>query len=255
MKKSLVVLLVLLGGFWGATNQSRLKSWWEDIEHRVERFLGHEEFATTDSTPQEPEHAPEPAPVVQELPPAPPPTTPTPPPTFGEGIFYTRERISQTTDAGVKSIAALVKVTKVGEVEGKLLVDDGRNRVLTERSKLTNDPMELAALQQAAVPPLASKSKNVIGSTGSVSSRMDTAARAKNQTQIRVMQAQVTEIDRQIWGLKNEVSRLSAQSLDARARGRPSTYNDRAISDLNTRISTLQAQRASLMQSMAAIPR
>lgn len=256
MKKAIVSLLVLIAAYWGATNQSKLQSWWISVERPILAFFGH---GVMEETPAAPGPEPEPAPAPVVAAPSPPPVHATPSglPPLDDGVFYTRERITQVTDGGVSVIQARVKVTKVAEQEGKFLVDDGKHRVLTTLSRLTNDPIEVATLLQQDIPPaLSPKDARAAKSSAASASRAAVLAEsAAKQTKIRTIQAQINEIGRQVNSLTDQVNILRGEAMSAKARGRPSTYNDRTIAALVSQISALEAQRSRLTIEMAALPR
>lgn len=252
MKKLLFILIVLVGGYWGATHQSQLKDYWDHIN--AQYFGG--KTAETSNEPVIEEELPAPVVVAPEPEPEPEPEpTPSGPPPLGEGVYYTRERITQVTDAGVSVINARVMVKKVGEEQGRLLVDDGKQRVLTSLSRLTNDPVEVATMLQESLP--ATPAKDAPGSskgTGT-SKRVDPSVRAANLAKYRQYTVQIEELNRAIGSLMKQVSMMETEAAGAKSRGRPSTYNDRNIVILNQRIAALEAQRAKVRMEQATIPR
>lgn len=258
MKKVLFFLAALCFGYWGATHKTELEKHWADLKgwflnkEAVDEIAKERNGLLAEETAPEPETPPTPA--------APSPTAQAPAPrtasTLDTGVYYTRERITQITDAGVKVINAGVKVEKVGEEQGQFLVDDGKQRVLTSLSKLTNDPMEVAAILQAAAPVptgTTAKGKGLPPAAGGVSP--DRELRRANEAKIRQYEAQILELTRQINGLTGQVNQLKADALQAKANGRPSTYNDRTIASLSQQITALEAQRSRLRVDAAAIPR
>lgn len=256
IKRISIMLLILLAAFWGSINQGKVKTWWEGVEKSFDRFGGHDESADSDSGAEESPPEPAPGPVAVAIAPLPPPAPyAASATTLPEGTFYTRERITQVTDVGVRSISAGVKVTKVGEENGMLVVDDGKIRVLTAQSKLTNDVLEVAALKQAAAPGAPVKGSKASAGSSSPPSRTEPSARAAADAKRRGLQAQIGNIDRQMWMIRQEIGRLTDEAASARARGRPSTYNDRTIAALNSQLGALQAQRSDLEYKLAQLPR
>ena len=136
-----------------------------------------------------------------------------------------------------------------------LLVDDGKTRVQTAQSKLTNDVLEVAALKQAAAPGAPIKGSKVPAGSSNPPSRTEPSARAAADSNRRGLQTQIQSIDRQMLMIRREIGRLTDEAASARARGRPSTYNDRTIAALNSQLGALEAQRSDLNYKIAKLPR
>ena len=45
IKRTSIILLILLGAFWGSINQGKVKTWWEGVESSFDRFGGHDKSA------------------------------------------------------------------------------------------------------------------------------------------------------------------------------------------------------------------
>jgi hypothetical protein len=147
MRAFLFALVLLAGGYWAGQNQPRLKSWWQNVESQTEGYFEKR----TETPPEEPVVEPLPPPLVFESPTTPvTPSAPasTPLPELPEGIYFTKERISLVTDSGVRAIAAGVKVNKIGEQEGRYLIDDGRNKLMADPWQVTRDPAAVQALKK-----------------------------------------------------------------------------------------------------------
>jgi hypothetical protein len=263
MKKILVALILLCAGYWAAVNQEKLKSWWQSAQSsagdRFEHPLSEDENSgapdkVPSSTPApSPPHTPQPT-VATTPPPAPSPTSAPPSlPALETGVFYTRERVSQMTDAGIAAIPERTKVRQVGEQDGMLIVEAAGKRVTVSRDKLTNDPAEVAALlkeneAQAQALLLANQPKPPPPPPD------PKAVKEANYTKRRVLRTQINEIDRRIFDLNNHVYLLRSQAGDAKSRGRPSTFNDKAIATTLGQINELTAQSSKLKLEEAAIP-
>ncbi|MFZ4766727.1 MAG: hypothetical protein ACOYMN_17380 [Roseimicrobium sp.] len=247
MKKTIIILLILLGAFWASINQHKLPA-------LLQGKRGQSELAMDVEVGEEPEPS-----ATVEVPPASPalpaaslsgsPIATSSPKTLPEGIYYTMERITHYTEAGVVVIGGGVKVAKVGEENGMYLVDDGKNRVLTAPAKLTNDPLEVAKLVQSTIVGQDKKTSAV--------SRLDsvkktTSDSSKNKSLKRI---EIQDVDRRIYLLRAEVYRLTNEASAARARGRPSTYNDREIVSIKASIAALEAQRTKLQYELASMPK
>jgi hypothetical protein len=148
-------------------------------------------------------------------------------------------------------------VFQIGEQNGLLLVESQGTRVLTSRSKLTNDPAEVQALlQESNAVALAA-----VANPGQKSSRPppkaadDAKLRELNGTKWRVIHARIFELERLIKSANQQIDKLRYESRVARSNGRPSTYNDRPIATLQARIDAMEAERANLNIQRAAIAR
>lgn len=248
VKRLCIIFLILLGAFWGSLNQGKVKTWWEGVEKSFDRFGGHDRNANLGSEASESPPEPAPDPVVAAPLPAPDPYMASAA-TLPEGTFYTRERITQVTEAGVRAIGAGVKVTKVGEENGMVLVDDGKVRVLTVQSKLVNDVLEVAELRQVAAPGAPIKGAKATPGSSSQS------ARTATDTKRRGLQSQIGSVDHRMRLVRNEIGRLRDEAAGAKARGRPSTFNDRTIATLNSQLGALQAQRSDLEYQLSQLTR
>lgn len=251
MKKLLFALILICAGWWGALNQVKLKSWWDEVTHAADHRLDGPSgvdtgVASTEETVQE-------QPEKQDPPPStvgPNESTPPPPPDVRDMAFYTRERVSQMTPGGVVSIPERTRVQVIEEQDGMLLVEGAGKRVLAARSKLTSDPVEIGELLQGGV--VAAKNP-VLDRKAATADKA--AVRESNQIKRQVLGSRIREADRQINDLRFQAGQLRWEGQAAKARGRPSTYNDSKISDLERRIAALVAQRASYDAELARIPR
>src|SRR5687767_1892594 len=118
MKRLLVALILLCAGYWGALNQAKLKSWWQEVEKKVGGRYNDPASAESASAPASaPEiRSTDPAPGAAPPPPTPPPApTPAPLPPLEQGVYYTKERITQMTDNGIAAIPECTKVQLVEE--------------------------------------------------------------------------------------------------------------------------------------------
>ena len=259
MKKVLLFLIALCFGYWGATHKAELEEHWSKAKGWFINKDTVDEIAKERAELVAEEPVQETPPPSDPAPAAPAPVETPAPPRYEDGMYYTRERISQVTDSGVKVINAGVKVRKVGEEQGQLLVDDGKQRVLTPLSNLTNDPIEIASILQGTAPVPSPGNKTQAGGVkpNSTATTLSTekAARQANETKYRQYAMQISEITRRIGALTSQVAVLRAEALQAKAIGRPSTYNDRTILSLNQQIAALEAQKSRLKVEQAAIPR
>lgn len=246
----LFTMVVLLGGYWGATHQAELQVRWEDLKAK---FMGTS-AQDVSAQPAMVDTGPLPQPPLPESPPPPQPARVAP---LEEGVYYTRERITQVTDAGVKVINARVRVTKVGEKQEGLVVDDGRQRVVTSASNLTNDPVEVAALldQPISTPATAAVPVTEAAPMPGTPPRNDPSTIQANKIKYRQNQVMIDELGRSIISVSRQVTALQRESAVAKMKGRPSTHNDREIANLNHRIAAMEAQRARLRMEQASIPR
>jgi hypothetical protein len=67
-----------------------------------------------------------------------------------EGIYVLRDTLPTTSDSGANLMSLGTEVRIVGEGNGKLVLTDGIDRVLVERSMITKDPKEAYELKQKA---------------------------------------------------------------------------------------------------------
>lgn len=139
MRKLLFAVSMICLGYWVAVHQMSLQIWWRDLSASFDRRLDHGAVNGANHEPATESHPPPSHDIAKpaERPPLPP---------LEEGVYYTRHRISQVTPTGVFSIGPLVRVKKVGEQQGRFIVTDGRQTVVTTLSSLMNDPDEVAII-------------------------------------------------------------------------------------------------------------
>lgn len=146
MKKSIVILLLLLGGVWLTLNRDTLDEKWKVVEKKLKGLMGgesktgEEEVAGEEGT-EMPDGGPDtsttPPPVVGSTPVAPSPVLAVLP----DDHFYTLERIVEVTQSGLSAIAAGTLVRKLAEVDGKYWIEDPAKgiRLHAEPWRLTRD--------------------------------------------------------------------------------------------------------------------
>ena len=148
MKKLVLFLIVVGVAFWAGQNKEQASGYLKTFENKLEGIFAKRAEAPGEGESDAAAGSPEMASVT---PPAeavvPPPAEPAPV-ELPEGYYYTRERLSEVTDQGVRSIPARTKVKKVGETARKVTVDSGSVIVNTDLWKLTRDPKEVAKLAQ-----------------------------------------------------------------------------------------------------------
>jgi len=132
MNKLLVFVCLVLLGFICWRDKETLMQWKDQVASRISGLI--------EPPPEVPVEEPAedlPVPANPIVPPPKPPSAVLPPPP--EGVYFVRERVSVTTDAGVRSYAAGTPVTKTGENLGLFVVTDGKTSFTVESGKLTRD--------------------------------------------------------------------------------------------------------------------
>jgi hypothetical protein len=261
MNKIIVALLLLCAGYWSALNQAKLKSWLESVglydppkkestEEKADLLTQADPFPVV----QKPVQAPiAPAPAALSTPPIVVPSQPSP---LEDGVYYTKQRVSQMIDQGVVVIPERTEVRVVGELNGQLIVEADGKRILVSRNKLTNDPAEVRALLEVSKVPTVIPAEKKISpkvSSASLANAEARSLREANATKRRVIWAKIAELDRRITTANYQVNDLRSQSQAAKYNGRPSTYNDRPIAALQAQISAMEAERSRLTIESAAI--
>ena len=275
MKKILVVLILLCAGYWGAMNQAKLKTWMEAIVGR-DAPAEEESVATTGTDTQAAPSStqPKPAPVAK-TPSVSKTTTPASPgivapngaetsvvpsmlPALAEGVYYTRERISQVTDAGVVGIPERTEVRVVSEDKADFIVEAGGKRATVSRTKLTNDPAEVQAMLQetkalADKADIAAAEKERLKNAPKPPEDLKKAKEA-NAIRANVLLAEIQTIDRHLEAARVQVNLKMKEARIAKSDGRPQAYANAAIAKLNAQIAALEAQRSQKVVERAAIP-
>jgi hypothetical protein len=177
---------------------------------------------------------------------------------LASGFYYTRERLSQQTEAGIAAIPANTEVRVVSEQSGQVVVEANGKRVTTSMSKLTNDPVEIQALLQEAKTAQAAADAAKAAKDAArkaANAPPPPATREENAVKRQVIRARIAEVERAQSMTQNEIAKLHNAAAWAKANGRPSTFNDRAISTLKLRVNALDAERSRLNVELAGIPR
>lgn len=133
MKKLLFVLVLAAGFIWCWQNPALVRTYAAKASHEAGMFL---------LNLFEEEKLPDPAlPIVSEQP---------------DNIYFTRERIDYGTYPEHQVLVAATPVRKVGEGNGKFVVESENKRLVVDPQKLTRDPKEIAQLirlAQSSKPP------------------------------------------------------------------------------------------------------
>jgi hypothetical protein len=170
--------------------------------------------------------APTPAPlaVVKATPPPAPVPTPEPPPKrlAPEGIFYVIQRISVTTDDGVRAIPVGTGAKLVRQSGLQLVLNDGKSEFTAARSQVTNDLDEAESYlrQSTQVASAAIPSRTV---TAAPPSQPVVAAAPGASSQRAELQARFDSLYQQERALRDQVSKLrdaESRAYDAKIHGR-----------------------------------
>lgn len=109
--------------------------------------------------------------------------------TVPSGVYYTRDRVTLTLDGSTRVVEKGAQVRKIGEGNGKFLVEDAVGRFSIEPHVLTQDGNEVGYIvQKAAVD----------------------SARNATAIQTRNLQAQIEEIDHKLVQLGRELQQAEA---------------------------------------------
>lgn len=152
MNKLLVFVCLFLLGFICWRDKETLMRWKDQVASRISGLIEPPPEVPVEEPAQAPPVPPVPAnPIIPPAKPTPPPLPPPP-----EGVYFLKERVSVTTDAGVRSHAAGTRVTKTGENLGLMVVTDGKTSFAVESGKLTRDMALVEAIRRKA-PDAAAK--------------------------------------------------------------------------------------------------
>lgn len=145
-----------------------------------------------------------------------------------EGSFYTRERIKEVHEDGIKAIPAGVEVKKVGEEPGKTVVIYNKVTFKVDNYKLTNDAGEAGRLAErfkvttpsfhGAVTAMAEEAVNQLSKTQPPTTP-PVAPKVKVDNS-----AQIAVIDSQIKNLEEQIRDLESKDRGARGLGRVSGH-------------------------------
>ncbi len=211
-----------------------------------------------ETPPETPAPTPTPAPVVKATPaPAPAPAPePAPKRLAPQGVYYAIQRISVTTDEGIRSIAIGAGVKLVRENGPQLVLNDGKSDFTATRTQVTNDLDEAEkALRPvgAAAPPITpatavpARPQPVAPVAAPISSqRADAQARFDSLLQQeRALQTQIEQL------------RLAEnRNYDAKVRGRDTgaatMVNARA--PLEVKLKAVTAQKLRLRDEIDRLP-
>ena len=258
MKKVLVFLILGLAAYWAHINKAQLLEQWNKITNNGAAAESADGTASNDESASEqldtspdtpPSEAPKPTPGPK--PAAPKVEANTLPP----NVYYAKERLTAVTEAGVASIPKGTRVEKVGEEQGKVLVDSGSTKLLTDEWRLTQDPVEVAALIQEISPTPVTAGRP--GSKSPVASRTATSPsstdNASRLAKRREIQGQIENLDRQLSLLRNAHYQESVAASSASVRGRPSSTFRANMEKYNAQILALEGQRSSLVSSLSQV--
>lgn len=156
-----------------------------------------------------------------------------------EGLFYTRERIKDISDVGMKVIPGGVEVIKVGEESGYILISYNKSIFKVEPYKLTNELDE--ALR------LAEKFKIVHVVNAPIEAPQPKIEPISTPTEPSSTQKQIDAINLRIKDLKNQLQESENKNANARSAGRSSGHGA-IISRLKRDIEKLEQYKKSLKQ-------
>lgn len=146
-----------------------------------------------------------------------------------EGSFYTRERIKEVHEDGIKAIPAGVEVKKVGEEPGKTVVIYNKVTFKVDNYKLTNDAGEAGRLAErfkvttpslhVVATSMAEEAANQLSKTQPPADPAPVAPKVKVDNS-----AQIAVIDSQIKNLEEQIRDLESKDRGARNLGRVSGH-------------------------------
>jgi hypothetical protein len=212
MKKLLFVLVLTAGFVWCWQNPALVRTYAAKASHEAGMFL---------LNLFEDEKLPDPALAISSGPPG-----PSQPP---ENIYYTRERITFGTYPDNKTLSAATQVRKVGEGNGRFMVESEHGRLVVDPAKLTRDPQEIAHLTSLAATP-----------------------KPVDQNAVRSLQSEIETIDRKIAETKSELKSKEAAENAAKATGTSAPLGTNSLF-LKNSITRLDAQKALLRKQLDAL--
>lgn len=216
-----------------------------------------QETITREAAPEQPAPTPEPVVVVKAMPAPTPAPAPVPPPKrlAQEGIFYVIQRISVTTDDGVRSIPVGTGVKLVRESGLQLVLNDGGSEFTAARSQVTNDLDEAEGyLRQSRQVASAAILSRAVTAAAAPTQPVAAAAPA-NSSRREELQSQFDGLYQQERALRDQVSKLrdaESRAYDAKIHGRiaggATMVNARA--PLEAKIKTISAQKDRVREEM-----
>ncbi len=246
--------LALLG-FVGWREKETLVRWKDQIVNRISGVIQ----PPPEVAAEEPEKD-TPPPTKPNVPPAnPAPVTLPPPP---EGVYFLSERVSVTTDAGVRSYAAATRVTKTGENLGLFVVSDGKTSFSVESGKLTRDMALVDELRRKAaeaaakardnrtLPPPVPAAPKGKGGTGASAD----PAKAERDATRRKLQADLAAVDRQIAAVQGQIYTANSQQSTSRRSGKISSASV-GVAGMQNQLREYEQQRARINSAILALPR
>ncbi len=183
-----------------------------------------QETITREAAPEVSAPTPEPVAVVKATPAPNPAPAPEPPPKrlAPEGIFYVIQRISVTTDDGVRSIPVGTGAKLVRQSGLQLVLNDGKSEFTAARSQVTNDLDEAESYlrQSTQVDSAAIPSRSVAAAPlpqpATLAAPSASSQRAELQARFDALYQQERALHDQIEKLRETENRV----FDAKAHGR-----------------------------------
>ena len=166
--------------------------------------------------------------------------------TVPQGYFYTTERVSSVFSGGVKAITAGTKVRKVGETPDGIMIDDGSVQMLVDSSKVTSDPLKVAALRKG-MSNLAPISNTPNASEKS--SETDHAIRAAGREQC---ETEIARLESQIGITKEKLNKELAMDNGSYAAGHFSIHTA-TIASLKSDILKFENQKGALVDRLKTL--
>jgi len=144
MKKLIIIAIIVGLSYWVGQNQEKVRISWNAFESKAQNLFDRRSEAPADGSVDIATTSTGPLAVTSS-----PPVTSRLSRELPEGVYYTRERITEVTDAGVRSIMAGARVQKISNTSGKVLVDDGNVKLVADERSLTRDTEEVSKLLQS----------------------------------------------------------------------------------------------------------
>jgi hypothetical protein len=123
--------------------------------------------------------------------------------TLPDGDFVTVNRVKEVHAEGVRAIAKGVRVKKVGEKDGKVIITDSKVTISVNPSDLTNDVTESNSLIGAALantPPMVESTPEI----PVVKPEVQVPQRPDYSGHIRVLDSQIKEIEDKINAIRRK---------------------------------------------------
>jgi hypothetical protein len=162
-----------------------------------------------------------------------------------------RERITISTDKGVRAYAAGTQVTKTGEDPGGFMVTDGKDSFVVPQSKLTRDLAEVDQIRRSMA------AGQTPASNTAASTSKPPAAKGPSPDSIRrraELDGMMADVNRQL--LQYGKALRTAQFQKAQARTPDQIHNAGAtVAELERTVQSLEQRRMSLASQLSILPR